>query len=294
MTTPPSPPPQGPTPLTPEQQQRIVAGIGQAVAALVPPGWRQLRVEHRAMGRHLETDVSVAGPDGVSRPLPPSPEVVRLLGTLRTGMYLPGQGTWLAAVLLFDAVQGASVDFTLDREPRWRRVPPPIGFADELRFFPRAEQHIPAWLRARAGLPPVLPAPPPAIATPRAQTPDGLRMPRVYDGLDEAGRPVVTRERLSPAEREQVLSYLDAAPVVLASRTYDADALDPSRTDAVPLNFRTDGSWVWPGAVAYYLREHDVAPDPELLTHIRGLRFTLPEVGERERDLALTALTGAE
>lgn len=281
MTTPPGP-------LTPEQQQQIVAQIGQGLASMAPPGWRQLRTEHRAVGRHIETDVLVTGPDGVVHAIAPPPELVQLLGTLRAGMYQPGQGTWLGATLTYDAVQGTSVDFVLDQEPAWRRTPPPIGFQDELRFFPRAEQYIPAWLRQRAGLEPVRPL----VATPPAEAPEGLRSPRVYDGLDESGRPVVNREPLSPAERERVLEYLDAAPVVLASRTYDADAFAPDREPLVPLNFRTDGRWYWPGAVAYYLREHDVAPDPELLTHIRALRFTLPEVGEPERELAVAAITG--
>ncbi|KFZ79698.1 hypothetical protein ED92_20170 [Amycolatopsis sp. MJM2582] len=279
MTTPPGP-------LGPEQQQQIVAQIGNGLASMAPPGWRRLRTEHRAVGRHLETDVLITGPDGTTQPIAAPPELVQLLGTLRAGMYQPGQGTWLAATLTFDAAQGTSVDFMLDQEPVWRRPPPPIGFQDELRFFPRTEQYIPPWLRQRAGLAPL------PVATPPAETPEALKSPRVHDGLDESGRPVVNREPLSTAERDRVLRYLDGAPVVLASRTYDADAFDPDREPLVPLNFRTDGRWYWPGAVAYYLREHDVAPDPELLGHIRALRFTLPEVGEPERELAVAAITG--
>jgi len=279
MTTPPGP-------LSPEQQQQIVAQIGNGLASMAPPGWRRLRTEHRAVGRHLETDVLITGPDGTTQPIAAPPELVQLLGTLRAGMYQPGQGTWLAATLTFDAAQGTSVDFTLDQEPVWRRPPPPIGFQDELRFFPRTEQYIPPWLRQRAGLAPM------PVATPPAESPEALKSPRVHDGLDESGRPVVNRESLSPAERDRVLQYLDGAPVVLASRTYDADVFDPDREPLVPLNFRTDGRWYWPGAVAYYLREHDVAPDPELLGHIRALRFTLPEVGEPERELAVAAITG--
>ncbi|WET78555.1 ferredoxin [Amycolatopsis sp. QT-25] len=279
MTTPPAP-------FGPEQQQQIVAQIGNGLASMAPPGWRRLRTEHRAVGRHLETDVLITGPDGTTQPIAPPPELVQLLGTLRAGMYQPGQGTWLGMTLTFDAVQGTSVDFTLDQEPAWRRTPPPIGFQDELRFFPRADQYLPPWLRQRAGLEPA------PVATPPAKAPEALKSPRVYDGLDESGRPVVNREPLPPAERDRVLEYLDGAPVVLASRTYDADAFDPERESSVPLNFRTDGRWYWPGAVAYYLREHDVAPDPELLGHIRALRFTLPEVGEPERALAIAAITG--
>ncbi|WP_410660877.1 ferredoxin [Amycolatopsis sp. lyj-112] len=281
---------QPPVPLNQQQQQQLVWQIGHALATPLPPGWQQMRVEYRAAGRHVEVDLLVTGQDGLPRPAQPSPEAVQLLGNLRAGMYRPGGGTWLNAILVFGSATVLSTDFLTDVEPPWRQAPPPIGFQDELRFFPRAEQNIPPWLRQRAGLESA-PVAEPLVATPPADAPEGLRSPRVYDGVDESGRPVVNREALSPAERDRVLEYLDAAPVVLASRTYDADAFAPSREPLVPLNFRTDGRWYWPGAVAYYLREHDVAPDPDLLTHIRALRFTLPEVGEPERELAVAAIT---
>ncbi|MBB5852817.1 ferredoxin [Amycolatopsis umgeniensis] len=284
---------QPPTPLNQQQQQQLVWQIGHALATPLPPGWQQMRVEYRAAGRHVEADLLVTGQDGLPRPVQPSPEAMHLLGNLRTGMYQPGRGTWLSAILVYGSATVLSTDFLPDVEPPWRQAPPPIGFQDELRFFPRADQNIPDWLRQRAGLE-AAPAAEPLVATPPAEDPDALRSPRVYDGLDESGRPVVNREPLSPAERDRVLEYLDGAPVVLASRTYDADAFEPDREPLVPLNFRTDGRWYWPGAVAYYLREHDVAPDPELLTHIRALRFTLPEVGEPERELAVAAITGQQ
>jgi hypothetical protein len=309
--------------LTPEQRQRSIGQIGQVLAGSVPSGWRQLRAEYRAAGRHIEVDVIVTGPDGVARSVPPPPPVVQLLGNLRAGMYQPGRGTWLGVILVFDPVRPPHAEFVIDEEPRWRRLPPPVGFQDELRFFPRAEQFLPAWLRGRAGVAPG-PAVPETLPAGSAEggegtatgggsaggsggtasgagsaegsggtaSGDGLRTPRVYDGLDEAGRPVVDRAQLPPAERDRVLEYLDAAPVVLAARSYDTDAFDLTREPSVPLNFRTDGTWVWPGAVAYYLREHEVAPDPDLLTHIRARRFILPEVGEPIRDLAIVTVTG--
>ncbi|WP_370968605.1 ferredoxin [Amycolatopsis sp. cg9] len=274
---------QSPGPLRPEQQQELVRQIGAVLAAQGPPGWGQLRVEYRAAGRHVEADLLVTGPDGRPRAVPPPPEVVRLLGVLRSGMYQPGLGTWLGAILVFEPGQPPDVDFVRpDLEPPFRQQPPPIGFQDELRFFPRAEENIPAWLREKAGL-----TPPPG---------DGeVRTPRIYDGVDAAGRPLIRRQPLLPAEIERVLGYLDAAPVILASRSNGPDAFAPDRADAVPMNFRTDGVWAWPGAVAYYLREHGVPPDPELVAHIRARRFTAPtEVPEAAKDLALTAITGEQ
>lgn len=283
--------------MPPEQRQHLIRQVEQVLAAALPPGWRQSRVEYRAVGRHIEVDVVVTGLDGAAHLVQPPPPVPQLLGTLRTGMYQPGRGTWLGAVLVFEAGSLPSVEFMIDQEPRWRRLPPAIGFQDELRFFPRAETFIPGWLRQRAGLPPAPPQPVPAQSVavepePSGEDEQGMRTPRVYDGLSESGRPVVNREPLPPAERDQVLAYLEAAPVVLAARSYDADAFDHEREPSVPLNFRTDGTWVWPGAVAYYLREHEVAPDPALLAHIRSRRFVVPEVDEPARELAIAAITG--
>ncbi|WP_328612503.1 ferredoxin [Amycolatopsis sp. NBC_00355] len=280
---------QPPGPLRPEQQHELVRQIGAVLTGQVPPGWRQLRVEYRAAGRHIEADLLVTAPDGLPRTLPPHPEAVRLLGVLRAGMYQPGHGTWLGAVLVFDPGRPPEADFGRpDLEPPFRHQPPPIGFQDELRFFPRAEERIPGWLRDRAGLPPLAP-PPPALPGPDEK----VHTPRVHDGVDAAGRPVIRRPPLAPAEIERVLSYLDTAPVILASRSYGADAFAPDRADAVPMNFRTDGAWAWPGAVAYYLREHGVPPDPDLVAHIRARRFTAPsEVSAEATVLALAAITG--
>lgn len=266
-------------PLRPEQL------IGQ-LAQLIAPGLPvRVRVEYRAVGRHIEADVSITGPDGVPRPVRPDPQVVQLLGALRTAMYQQGRGTWVSAVLEFAPSAQPVTEFVLDEEPRWRRTPPPVGFVDELRFFPREDRFVPDWLRPRVGSP---------AARPEPADEYGMRQPRVYDGLDADGRPVVDRPPLPPAERDRVLDYLTNAPVVLAARSYAVDVFAPEREPLVPLNFRTDGSWVWPGAVPYYLREHSVVPDPDLVNHIRARQFVVPEVGEPAREQAVTAVTGGD
>jgi hypothetical protein len=283
---------QSSAPFGPEQQE-LVGRLGRELLRVAPAGWRQIRAEYRAAGRHVEADVFVTGPDGVPRPVQPPVEVVQGFGQLRHAMYEPGRGTWLSAEYVIEPSGAYHVEFEPDVEPRWRRLPPPIGFQDELRFFPRADARIPDWWRQRAGLPPAPPAPQPENAPPPAGGDEGsMRTPRVYDGLDEGGRPVLNREPLPPAERDRVLAYLEAAPVVLAARSYDTDAFAPGQPPEVPMNFRTDGVWVWPGAVAYYLRKHDVPPDPELVAHIRGRGFDVPEVDDATRDLAVSTITG--
>jgi hypothetical protein len=120
-----------------------------------------------------------------------------------------------------------------------------------------------------------------------------MRQAQVFDGVRENGRQYVSRPLVPAEETARVLSYLEKAPIVLAARGYGTDEVDPSRGAQVPLTFHTDGQWIWPGAVAYYLRTHEIPPEPDFLTHIRARGFALPEVDDHTRDVAVSAITGA-
>lgn len=167
-----------------EGQQQLIKRIGRALLGAAPPDWKQIRAEYRSAGRHIEADVLVTGADGQPQPIRPPMEVVELLGELRAAMYQPGRGTWMSGVYLLEHPSKYSADFAPDTEPRWRRMPPPIGFQDELRRFPRDDAHIPEWLRMRAGLPPAAqagdgagahatPTPPGGFAQPSTGAPHG-------------------------------------------------------------------------------------------------------------------------
>jgi hypothetical protein len=153
------------------EQDQLTRQVGRALLGAAPPGWTRIRAEYRSAGRHIEVDVFVTGPDGTEHPMRPPMEVVDGLGRMRQGMYRPGRGTWLSAIYTLEPPSSFTVDFEPDLEPRWRRIPPPVGFQDELRFFPRSEDAIPDWFRERAGLPPAGAAMPPPAATPPAGLP---------------------------------------------------------------------------------------------------------------------------
>ncbi|MCM4078057.1 hypothetical protein [Paractinoplanes hotanensis] len=125
-----------------------------------------------------------------------------------------------------------------------------------------------------------------------AEEPYGIGLARVFDGVDPEtgpwfapGHPV-----LEGAERERVGRYLEAGRPVLTTTQRMADVVEPARGAVVPMSYRTDGRWVWTDTVAYYLRTHGLAPDPELLAHIRGREFRAPAVDDVAEHRTLAAL----
>ncbi|HKT00950.1 MAG TPA: SUKH-3 domain-containing protein [Rugosimonospora sp.] len=109
----------------------------------------------------------------------------------------------------------------------------------------------------------------------------GFRFARTDDGAEEDGGPLISPERgyvSDELERERLLGYLRQGASVLETMRAGADRFDPTRQYAVPVGYRTDGVWVWPAAVEYYLRWHRVAPEPEFRKWIAEHGYTVPAV----------------
>jgi hypothetical protein len=96
------------------------------------------------------------------------------------------------------------------------------------------------------------------------------------------------------AERRRLLDFLESGAVILDVGARSTDLLEPRRAGAVPLVFRTDGTWIWSDAVAYYLRWHRVAPEPDLAAHIRACDYRPAQPPGDTRQSALAALRAAE
>ncbi|GGM63465.1 hypothetical protein ACFFX1_14135 [Dactylosporangium sucinum] len=119
-----------------------------------------------------------------------------------------------------------------------------------------------------------------------------VRFAELFDPVDEVGGPGFAADRptLDSRERREVLEYLEAASAVLTTTTLMDDVVNGRRRGAVPMNIRTDGAWVWTDAVTYYLRNYGLAPDPDLLQHIRTRRYDPPRVDAVAIHRALAAL----
>jgi len=103
---------------------------------------------------------------------------------------------------------------------------------------------------------------------------------RVFDAESPSGSPWFSPNRLRVAEpqhRERLASYLEGGRLVLRATGRAVDPLEPALGPVVPLGYRTDGTWVWQEALAYYLRARGVAPELALLCHIEERGCQLPE-----------------
>jgi len=74
-------------------------------------------------------------------------EVTRGFQELRELMYEPDRGTWFSARLILRAGAAPEFSFNFDEDPQWWPALPPTAFCRDLEAFPRADEHIPAWLR---------------------------------------------------------------------------------------------------------------------------------------------------
>ncbi len=267
-----------PTQLNATEQDTLVKQIGLALLRSAPRDWQRISADYRAVGRYHELDGEVTLADGSTREWVATHDIATLFGRLRAGMYRDERGTWFNASYQLDAPSSYNLEYDRE-EPHWHLMPPPQAYADELRMFPRSEENVPDWLMRRmAGLGPERPGP-------------RFRIARVFDGTGPSGRPLINRPELEVEEQDNLLEYLNSAPVVLPGRGHDIDRLAPTPEPGVPVAFHSDGSWIWPAAVNYYLDQYGVSPEPDLIEHIRNNSFTVPEVTEDRRAAANAYLT---
>ncbi|GAA1991480.1 hypothetical protein [Amycolatopsis minnesotensis] len=102
--------------------------------------------------------------------------------------------------------------------------------------------------------------------------PPELFVARVFDRIDPDRGPLFDDDhaRISdPGERARVLVYLRAGEPLMSTDAALVDVVEPRRGQVVPTSYRTDGVWLWPDAVTYYLEQYGLAPDEGLLEHIR-------------------------
>jgi hypothetical protein len=266
------------TQLNATEQDTLVKQIGLALLRAAPRDWRKVSAEYRAVGRYHELTGEIVTEDGTVHEWLATHDIATLFDRLRGGMYRDGRGTWFNARYQLDHPSSYNLEYNRD-EPVWNLAPPPQAYSDELRMFPRTEDNVPEWLiRRMSGLGPEQPGP-------------HFRIARIFDTVGPAGRPVINRPDLEVDEQDRLLEYLGQAPLVVPERGYDIDRLAATPEATVPVAFHSDGQWIWPAAVNFYLHKYGVSPEPDLVEHVRAVGFKLPPVDEPTLQAAAAYLT---
>jgi hypothetical protein len=81
-------------------------------------------------------------------------------------------------------------------------------------------------------------------------------------------------ETALPGE-EEIASYLEHGQVHIATPGYGHDVLDPTRRTAPP-HYLTDGRFVWPGDLAYYVRNYHVRLPEPFIAHMTAAGWRIP------------------
>jgi hypothetical protein len=137
--------------MTTEEQTAALHEIGGGILAVAPAGWTELRYS-LAMTAELSGDrLAVTFEDGRQTYVRPPEPPHNIFRELRAGMHQPGKGTWFSAEYVIIRPTRYSVDFDYDNEPVFSAglnfKPVPMTYVNDLKWFPRDDEHIPDWLR---------------------------------------------------------------------------------------------------------------------------------------------------
>ncbi len=139
--------------MSPPEQDQVLREVGGALLEVAPPNWSEIRYTIGATAELTSTQLEALLDDGSVLDLDPPGPVRRKLRELRTGMYQPGKGTWFTARYVIRRPTRYSVDFDYDNEPDFGSEigfdPVPLTYVNDLKIFPRDDEHVPGWLRQK-------------------------------------------------------------------------------------------------------------------------------------------------
>ncbi len=72
--------------------------------------------------------------------------------------------------------------------------------------------------------------------------------------------------------------YLEQGEVIAAASQWVDDLLDVSAKRICQYSIRTDGAWVWPSSLAYYVRQYHVKLPAEFLNHMAANDWIVGEL----------------
>ncbi|MBW8483552.1 hypothetical protein [Actinomadura parmotrematis] len=131
------------------KEREVVQGAVRALRAAAPFGWERLGFEFHATVGIDSVLFEIEDSTGAVRTSMPPGQALGKMDELRRVMYRGDKGAWFTARLDVERSGRFSAEFDFDAEPAFT---PPLtadAYRRDLERFPRAAEHVPAWLRER-------------------------------------------------------------------------------------------------------------------------------------------------
>jgi len=140
-------------PLTPAERDELLRKLAGLLPAAVLDPWEEIHLSYSAAGDAATMSCTVVRVDGSTSTINPPYRATRLLPDLRARMFEPGRGTWFGMRYVVEQSGQHRVSFDYDGEPEFDFTIADSSYAIDLARFPRAEAHMPAWLREKLASP---------------------------------------------------------------------------------------------------------------------------------------------
>ena len=135
--------------LDPVAQNELLDRMTRTIVDALSPGWREVAIDYRVVGKNIDAAVGVLDPDGIYQLWDPPADAWRMFQRLRGGMYQDGEGTWFSARLIIEPPSRFTVQYNWLNEPDFQPYPALEEFLLEEERFPRERVHMPDWYRRR-------------------------------------------------------------------------------------------------------------------------------------------------
>jgi hypothetical protein len=95
-------------------------------------------------------------------------------------------------------------------------------------------------------------------------------MPSIHDAIHSVGHP----------DEERIIGYLKAGVCLWAAGCCMPDGLNPSNYVRGAPDYLTDGVWLWPGELAYYVTEYHIELPSEFVADMRQNGWVVPALSQ--------------
>ncbi|MGW9556895.1 hypothetical protein ACWGSK_20545 [Nocardiopsis sp. NPDC055551] len=133
--------------LDPAKQQELLVKIGRKMVEEAPDNWAEIFYTRASVADQSFTTYTVKHQNGDTLESSEPAEINLLFEDLKAGLYQDGKGTWFSVRYSVTRPGRFSVKYNYE-DPEIPTLTGP-AFTNDLKYFPRNDEHIPAWLRQK-------------------------------------------------------------------------------------------------------------------------------------------------